>query len=241
MPLRIACDLDGTVADMNTALRREAEHLFGERIEIGAAESSTDGTDASGVAATTHSDQTSDAQLTSRLTRRQQWRLWRHVRECNNFWETLPEIEPGAVARFSAIAAERGWEVVFLTQRPTTAGDAVQLQSQRWLRARGFELPSVCVVSSTFRGKVAAALSFDAVIDDRPDNCLDVSVDSSAMPLLLWRYGPERLPPGVSRTRIQVVSTIAEAIDYLTRVQTQVPAPGGLLGHLRQALHPSLR
>jgi len=221
MPLRIACDLDGTVADMNAALRREAEHLFGERIEIGAAESS-------------------DAPLTSRLTRRQQWRLWGHVRKCSNFWETLPEIEPGAVARFSAIAAERGWEVVFLTQRPTTAGDAVQLQSQRWLRARGFELPSVCVVSSSSRGKAAAALSLDAVIDDRPDNCLDVSVESSAMPLLLWRNPPERLPPGLSRIRVQVVSTMAEAIDYLSGFQTQVPAPRGLLGHLRQALHPSV-
>jgi hypothetical protein len=161
------------------------------------------------------------------------------VRECDNFWETLPEIEPGAVARFSAIVAERGWEVIFLTQRPRTAGDTVQLQSQRWLRAHGFELPSVCVVSES-RGKAATALSLDAVIDDRPDNCLDVSVDSSAMPLLLWRHAPDRLPPGVSRLRMQVVSTMAEAIDHLIRLQTQVSAPRGLLSRLRQALHPSV-
>jgi hypothetical protein len=150
----------------------------------------------------------------------------------------LPEIELGAVARFSAAAARGRWDVIFLTQRPSTAGDTVQLQSQRWLRAHGFELPSVCVVSGS-RGRVAASLSLDAVIDDRPDNCLDVSVDSGAMPLLVWRHAPDHLPPGVSRLNLTVVSTMAEAIDHLSHLQTHPSAPRGLLSRLRQALHAS--
>jgi hypothetical protein len=237
MALRIACDLDGTVADMGGALRREAERIFAERVEIGVpAESSPDTADAPWAAG--GEDQVSDVPLLRRLTGREQSRLWRHVRECDNFWETLPEIEPGAVARFSAEAARRGWEVIFVTQRPFTAGDSVQLQSQRWLRAHGFELPSVCVVSGS-RGKVAASLALDAVIDDRPDNCLDVCVDSSAMPLLVWRHAPDHLLPGVSRFRMKVVSTMAEAIDHLTELPTTSSAPRGLLSRLRQALqHP---
>jgi hypothetical protein len=238
MSLRIACDLDGTVADMGAALRREARYLFGERVEMGGpAECSPDDAIASWVAVSEEA-QVSDAPLSRPLTQREQDRLWRHVRESDNFWETLPEIEPGAVARFSAAAAKARWDVIFLTQRPSTAGDTVQLQSQRWLRAHGFELPSVCVVSGS-RGKVAASLSLDAVIDDRPDNCLDVSVDSGAMPVLLWRQAPERLPPGVSRLHLTVVSTMAEAIDHLSHLHTPPSAPRGLLSRLRQALHAS--
>jgi len=63
------------------------------------------------------------------------------------------------------------------------------------------------------RGKVAASLTLDAVIDDRPENCLDVTSDSSAKPVLVWRHGPECLPPGVSRLNIEVVSSMAEAIE----------------------------
>jgi len=238
MSLRIACDLDGTVADIGAALRREAMQLFGEGVLIGmSAESGQDDTTSSWVAAS-EANHVSKPPVTRRLTQREQDRLWRHVRECDNFWEALPEIEPGAVARFSAAAARARWEVVFLTQRPSTAGDTVQLQSQRWLRAHGFELPSVCVVSGS-RGRVAASLSLDAVIDDRPDNCLDVSVDSKAMPLLLWRDRPGRLPPGISRLQLRVVSTMAEAIDLLSGLQTNSSAPRGLLSRLRQALHAS--
>ena len=34
MALRIACDLDGTVADMDAALQREARRLFGADVDL---------------------------------------------------------------------------------------------------------------------------------------------------------------------------------------------------------------
>ncbi len=34
MPLRIACDLDGTVADMDGALQQHAEALFGPGVDV---------------------------------------------------------------------------------------------------------------------------------------------------------------------------------------------------------------
>jgi hypothetical protein len=37
MGLRIACDLDGTVADMDAALQREARRLFGADVDLHAA------------------------------------------------------------------------------------------------------------------------------------------------------------------------------------------------------------
>src|SRR5918993_5609251 len=39
MALRIACDLDGTLADMETALQREAEALFGPDVDLRAGSS----------------------------------------------------------------------------------------------------------------------------------------------------------------------------------------------------------
>ena len=72
------------------------------------------------------------------MTSRQERRLWRHVEAIDNFWETLTEIEPGAVARLAAVATERKWEVLFLTKRPASAGATAQLQTQRWLEAKGF-------------------------------------------------------------------------------------------------------
>ncbi len=76
------------------------------------------------------------------MTSRQQRRLWRHVESIENFWEHLEEIEPGAVQRLATVAQERRWEVIFLTKRPETVGAIAQGQSQRWLAARGFTLPS---------------------------------------------------------------------------------------------------
>ena len=96
----------------------------------------------------------------------------------------MPELEPGIISRISKTARARRWEVIFLTTRPSSAGDLVQLQSQRWLEANGFQYPSVYVVHRS-RGKIADALQLDAFVDDRPENCLDIAVESKAKVLLI--------------------------------------------------------
>src|SRR6202043_3199759 len=60
------------------------------------------------------------------MTQRQQRRLWRHVESIEGFWESLAEIEPGAVARLARVATEAPWEVIFLTKRPGSAGATAQ-------------------------------------------------------------------------------------------------------------------
>ena len=62
------------------------------------------------------------------MTTRQQRRLWRHVETIENFWETLKEIEPGVIAHLAAVATDRNWEVIFLTNRPATVGRPSQVQ-----------------------------------------------------------------------------------------------------------------
>jgi hypothetical protein len=211
MPLRVALDLDGTLADMELVLRREAEALFGAE-----ALSSSTGPEPE-AAPDKDAPDSAKTMAALRLNARQQMQLWDHIRTIENFWTTLPEIEPGIVSRLAKTAEERRWEVIFLTTRPAVGGDTVQRQSQRWLEAHGFPLPSVFVVQRS-RGKIADALELDAVVDDRPENCLDVAVDSQARPILIWPGDPRDVPGGAKRLGVQVVSTIGDALALLVRL-----------------------
>ncbi len=141
-------------------------------------------------------------------------RLWRSVRRIHNFWETLDEIEPGALSRLRRVSRERQWHVVFLTQRSQTAGDHAQLQTQRWLARHGFHDASVIIVPGA-RGKLARVLELDVVIDDVAGQCLDVKLESSARAYLIWRRDLAELPPGARRLGITVFNSVSSCLDDL--------------------------
>ena len=199
MTLRVGFDLDGVLADMSAALRREEHRLFGAP-------------DAGASAETPHEAQN--------LTAAQHERLWRAVATIENFWQTLPEIEPGAVAALAARARFERWEVIFLTSRPETAGDTAQLQTQRWLDVNGFDLPSVFVVSGS-RGKIADALELDVVIDDLPENAMDVLSDSRAGAILFWRQPAELIPASLLQHGCRIVSSIEECLSLLDTIKRE--------------------
>jgi hypothetical protein len=170
-----------------------------------------------------------------KMTDRQQRRLWRHVESIDGFWESLKEIEPGAVARLAALASELRWELIFLTKRPESVGATAQVQSQRWLQAHGFTLPSVYVVQGS-RGRVADAFKLDFVVDDRPDNCLDVVTDSTTRALLVWRDDLTLVPAGVKRPGVQVVESMAECLDMLEQLREPGHERPGLIRWLKRQL-----
>jgi hypothetical protein len=243
MSLRIACDLDGTIADMDSALQREAERLLGPEVSLHAVpgerlESAEDIEENIGAEPALAPPASVPSATGRPLTPREIRRLWQHVATIDNFWMSLGEIEPGAVARLSALAAQYRWEIVFLTQRPSSAGETTQVQSQRWLKAHGFDLPSVMVMRGS-RGKVAAALSLDVVLDDRPENCLDVITDSKAKPFLIWRLGAARMPPGIVDLAIESVPSMADAFVRLETMMAERERGEGLFGRLRRALGKS--
>jgi uncharacterized HAD superfamily protein len=224
MALRVGFDLDGTVADMYAALRVEAAKLFGEEVlrqsPPKASEPQESGAEQTGQAASAPDpdEQAAGAAMTElHLTARQQSRLWEHVKKIDNFWTTLPELEAGIIARIAKTSLERRWEVIFFTTRPATAGELVQLQSQRWLDAHGFHFPSVYVVQRS-RGKIADALHLDAFVDDRPENCLDIAVESQAKVIMVWHGNPAEIPAGAKRLGVQPVTSISEAIALLERL-----------------------
>lgn len=230
MPLRIGFDLDGTLADMEGELIRQAEILFGEsmarRVDPRPATPEINPAFAGGAPAEPAADHEPPL-LKLKLTKRQQGRLWEHVESIENFWQTLGECEPGIVERLGRLASERRWEIIFLTKRPEGAGATAQLQTQLWLESRGFHLPSVYVVQGS-RGRIAAALGLDVVVDDRPENCLDVAVECKARAILIWRDGAGQLPAAAQRLGIGVVKTVAECLDILTQLDSSREQPGML-------------
>lgn len=237
MPLRVGFDLDGTVADMYFALRREAIKLFGDEVLRTPVETSKpqQAGKAHTPPAKPEDDQAAALAIQElHLTSRQQHQLWDHVKQIENFWNTLPELEPGIISRIARTARERRWEVIFLTTRPSTKGDLVQLQSQQWLEAHGFQYPSVYVVQRS-RGKIADALALDAFVDDRPENCLDIAVESKAKVLLIWHGDLNDVPAGAKRLGVRAVTTINEAVTILEQLDDVRNQPS-LMKTIKKAL-----
>jgi hypothetical protein len=227
--MRISCDLDGVLADMDGALAALAEEEFGisakrrkqkqedgAQADDGAPKAAGDDAPADGGSSGGDAPELPSAAVLSRLTARQQTRLWQRVRETRNFWESLKEHEPGIVRRLQHLAHQHRWDVLFVTQRPSTAGRTAQVQSQRWLRRQGFDLPAVYTTQGS-RGRIAAALTLDAHIDDRLENCLAISGESKAWPILVWRdeESHAQVSHSAQKLGIAVVRTVAEALMLL--------------------------
>jgi hypothetical protein len=244
--VRISFDMDGVLADMETALAAIAEQEFGVAIRnTGAPKDDPAAGPAAALAGTaaahSHHEPSSAAILAS-LSSRQQSRLWERVASTRNFWETLREHEPGTVQHLQKLALELRWDVLFVTQRPATAGRTIQLQTQRWLRRHGFEFPSVYTTQAS-RGRIAAALTLDAHVDDRLEHCVDVSTDSKAWPILVWRDAASfaRIGSGAKKINIAVVGTVREAIDHVEEADRGGAAPRStrsLLERLKRAFGP---
>jgi hypothetical protein len=233
VPLRIGFDLDGVLADFAAAYRAIDERLHGataapsragdpedesdadeqrvaERGEREIDRASADGSRAASV-------KNAQSEHESRMgARRRRDAIWTSIQSTDDFWTTLKPIEEGAVARIRGMMLRHRWEVFFITQRPGTAGETVQRQTQRWLVEQGFDLPSVLVVPGS-RGAAAAALSLDYHVDDSSKNCIDVKSESHARPLLIGDTSDETMSASARRLGIGVAASISEALDILEK------------------------
>ena len=221
--------MDGVLADFEAAFREVELSLFGDDVppppeqpETRAAEeerSETPRRRASDKAAPPPAVETDDsAEVTDVpprvLTRRKLDRVWAAIESTPDFWTTLKPIDPNAVPRIKEMMLRHGWEVFFITQRPRTAGESVQRQTQRWLVEQGFDWPSVLVMPGS-RGKAAGALHLDYLVDDSPKNCVDVISDSRARALLILRERDDHMEASAKRLGIGIASSIENALDIL--------------------------
>jgi hypothetical protein len=222
---------------MDAALARIAAQEFGGTAKAPAAPAQQE-PDAAAAPQGVDAPPPYDIAFLNSLTVRQQSRLWQRVRDTRNFWESLQECEPGTVRRIQKLAYELRWDVLFVTQRPATAGRTQQLQTQHWLRRRGFEYPAVYTTIGS-RGAVAAALTLDAHIDDRLQHCVDVAAESKAWPILVWREDEsfDRIGASAAKLGIAVVRTVGEALDRIEQADraSSQPEQPSLLDRLRRA------
>ena len=215
--LRVAFDLDGVLADFVGGYERIADELFsGWR----------SGTDARSDLAPSEGRPPSEAvgEPARGLSPRQRGAVWKRVRATTDFWTTLDPIDPTAVARIQECALNLSWDVFFVTQRPTTAGDTVQIQTQRWLVEQGFCLPSV-IVHTGSRGRLAAGLELDYLVDDTVQHCVDTVSLTNATPILVTTQ-PDPITEGnARRLGIEVCGGPGESLELIERAAAR--------GHLR--------
>jgi hypothetical protein len=215
MSLRLGIDVDGVLADFRSAFRQASKSSLGHAI----------------------GDQ-ADPKSSESLGEKDVARVWEHIGRTSNWWMTLRPYEPDQVERLYRVTRDAGWEVFFLTNRPASAGDTVQFQTQWWIERHGFYLPSVLTVPGS-RGEVANGLRLDLVIDDLIMNCVEVVSASTAKALLLLRNGDKAAEKHALDRGIGVVPDLAGALAVVERLHALLPSRRGRLLRLADWFMPS--
>jgi hypothetical protein len=211
MSLRVGIDIDGVLADFRAAFHAAA----------------------SGLGLAYPPSQVGDAdEADSVLSESAIKRAWKQVSEAHNWWTTLSAFEPAEIARLYALSRQHKWEVFFLTRRPVTRGDTVQVQTQWWLEQHGFYLPAVVTVPGS-RGELANALRLDFVVDDQELHCVEVISSSGAKALLMLRDTSltKRRDQAMSRG-IAVVASLEETLTIFEKLADVIPQRRGRLMRL---------
>lgn len=113
-------------------------------------------------------------------------KVWKVINSSPTFWASLPETPHMETLRAKWIRlCGHGNEVYFIANR---TGQAVKLQTEKWLQDRGLCLqfsPTVLIVKDKMKGAAARAFNLDAYIDDNYDNLIDVADHSPSTRLYL--------------------------------------------------------
>jgi hypothetical protein len=203
MSLRVAVDIDGVVADFRTAFHAAAQKCLHHDVR-----------------------DVDDPKASTQLDDRDVRRVWEYIARSTNWWLELQPYEGDALARFYDLARAGSWEVFFVTNRPASAGDSVQFQTQWWLERFGFYLPAVVTVPGS-RGELANALRLDLLIDDLLRNCIDVVSGSASKAILLQRDEDDTVKQHALNRGIGVVSTFAEVLPILSHLYEELPKRRG--------------
>jgi 5' nucleotidase, deoxy (Pyrimidine), cytosolic type C protein (NT5C) len=214
MTHRIGFDMDGVLADFATAYRAIETRLYGPVEPVGIDNPEEVASE-------------EDGEREAPVPSRRRDGIWAAIRETPDFWQTLAPIDSGAVRRIHEMTLRHRWETFFITQRPATEGATVQRQTQQWLVAQGFDLPSVLVINGS-RGAAAGALQLDYLVDDSPTNCVDVKADSRANPILIVEDDDPVEIASARRLGIGTANSIAAALDILEQASIARAKPGVL-------------
>lgn len=118
--------------------------------------------------------------------------VWTEIKASPTFWNRLAPYDD--VLDFLRIVRGLSKNIYFITNR---AGETAKFQTESWLkRFSGIDIPTVLI--SEAKGSCCSALKITHYIDDKTENCSDVSYRSSAKCYMLVRPWNQPLA-GVSR------------------------------------------
>jgi len=215
MALRVGIDVDGVIADFRTAFHAAAVRCLRRNVS-----------------------DSEDPQSAGPLSSDDIRKVWDYIARTQNWWMDVPPYEPDQIARLYSLTRAAGWEVFFMTKRPPSAGDSVQFQTQWWIERFGFYLPAVMTVPGS-RGDLANGLRLDMMIDDQALNCIEVISAATTKALLMLRAADDSARAHATNRGIGVVSTLAEAITVLDRLQEVLPQKRGRLLRLSEWFFPA--
>lgn len=204
--LRLGMDVDGVLADFRSSFRALATSELGLR---GASGDELD------------------------LSKGDVERLWKAVARMANWWMNLGAYEPEQITRLYELSRKGRWEVFFMTSRPPSGGDTVQMQTQVWLERHGFYLPTVLTAPAGARGELSRSLRLDLIVDDHLINCMEIVGASNTKVLHMARGTIDEARRKQAETRgIGVVTTLAEALDGVERLNEVLVSRQGRLVRL---------
>ena len=136
---------------------------------------------------------------------------WEYVKQSNNFWYELLT-KPNTHHDISAlrVAENRGHSIYFITNRP---GDSAKRQTEDWLLARGWPLPTVLVTIEGTKHLAAEALGLDAYIDD---NLANLEGHPEGTRLFLLDRPLNRHVDSSRYTRVHTVKEMLEKLGVLS-------------------------
>lgn len=148
------------------------------------------------------------------FTSAQRSAFWEEVKT-TSFWASLLPLEGAleAIARLNELQGD-GHEVYYITSRP---GHKVKHLTEVWLRWHGAENPTVII--SNDKGSIAKGLELEVMIEDKPENLVDVAratyVPNSHCRLYLTDrpYNRGLTALGVAGVGYHRVPSINEALD----------------------------
>jgi hypothetical protein len=218
MSLRLGFDIDGVLANFRAAFRNAAVRIVRGEVD--------------------DFDPADTPENESPLSPDDVRRVWDYIAKAPNWWMEIDAYEPEQIARLYSLTRAAGWEVFFMTKRPPSAGDSVQFQTQWWIERFGFYLPSVLTVPGS-RGDVANALRLDLLIDDQLINCVEVVSASPTKAILMQRTHDSGARDHATSRGIGVVSTLADALGVIERLQDMLPQKRGRLLRLTEWFSPN--
>lgn len=108
------------------------------------------------------------------VTPAQEQKIWKRITASKSFWAELhpyPEV-PEIMSKLNELRWD-GHDIYFITTR---RGEQAKYQTEKWLALLGMYAPSV--ILSSKKGLVAAGIGLDAMLDDRPENLIEVKNES---------------------------------------------------------------